>query len=100
MPTERTAPEPPPTAPPLAAHWPATAGTGIRETTIGSLLRDAAARAPDRAALIHGDQDPRRRRQWTYAELLVDAELAARALLTRFTPGDRVAVWAPNSPEW
>src|SRR5262249_7715138 len=24
----------------------------------------------------------------------------AYALLTRFSPGDRVAVWAPNLPEW
>ncbi len=43
--------------------------------------------------------DPTRRR-WTYAELLRDAEQAARALLTRFEPGERVAVWAPNIPEW
>jgi fatty-acyl-CoA synthase len=93
-------PEPSPSAIPLKnAYWPA-AGTvdGIRETTIGSVLRDAAARAPGKAALIEGDQD--RRRQWTYAELLAEAERAARALLTRFTPGERVAVWAQNSPEW
>jgi fatty-acyl-CoA synthase len=93
-------PEPSPSAIPLKnAYWPA-AGTvdGIRETTIGSVLRDAAARAPGKAALIEGDQD--RRRQWTYAELLAEAERAARALLTRFTPGERVATWAQNSPEW
>jgi fatty-acyl-CoA synthase len=99
-------PEPSPTDIPLtSAYWPAAGGTGdtdgageIRETTIGSILRDAAARAPGKAALIEGDQD--RRREWTYAELLADAERAARALLTRFTPGERVAVWAQNSPEW
>jgi fatty-acyl-CoA synthase len=96
-------PELSPTTTPLtSAYWPATAGAedsgGIRDTTIGSVLRDAAARAPGKAALIDGDQD--RRRQWTYAELLADAERAARALLTRFRPGGRVAVWAQNSPEW
>ena len=64
------------------------------------MLRDAAGRAPGKTALIDGDQDRKDRRQWTYAELLADAERAARALLTRFTPGERVAVWAPNSPEW
>jgi fatty-acyl-CoA synthase len=95
-------PELSPTTTPLtSAYWPATAGAGdsggIRDTTIGSVLRDAAARAPGKAALVDGDQD---RRQWTYAELLADAERAARALLTRFTQGERVAVWAPNSPEW
>ena len=95
-------PERSPTATPLTrAYWPASATiTGIRETTIGSVLRDAAGRAPDKTALIDGDPDRQGRRRWTYAELLADAERAARALLTRFTPGERVAVWAPNSAEW
>jgi fatty-acyl-CoA synthase len=72
----------------------------LRETTIGSVLREAAGRAPDRTALIDGDLRRPGRRQWTYAELLADAERAARALLTRFAPGERVAVWSPNRPEW
>jgi fatty-acyl-CoA synthase len=95
-------PERSPTATPLTrAYWPARAtATGIRETTIGSVLRDAAGRAPDKTALIDGDPDRQGRRQWTYAELLADAKRAARALLTRFAPGERVAVWAPNSAEW
>ncbi|MGH3299089.1 MAG: AMP-binding protein, partial [Trebonia sp.] len=100
-------PEPSPTTTPLtSAYWPAADGTGdteggggIRETTIGSVLRDAAVRAPGKAALIDGDPDGEGR-QWTFAELLADAERAARALLTRFTPDERVAVWAQNSPEW
>ena len=29
-----------------------------------------------------------------------DAERTARALLTRFKKGDRIAVWAQNIPEW
>jgi acyl-CoA synthetase (AMP-forming)/AMP-acid ligase II len=107
MSPERAVPEPSQTTTPLtSAYWPATGGAGdlegawgIRETTIGSVLRDAAGRAPGKAALIDGDPD-RQGRQWTYAELLADAERAARALLTRFTPGERVAVWAQNSPEW
>jgi fatty-acyl-CoA synthase len=44
--------------------------------------------------------DPGTRRRWTYAELLTDSERVARALLARFRPGERVAVWAPNIPEW
>jgi fatty-acyl-CoA synthase len=31
---------------------------------------------------------------------LRDSEKVARALLTRFAPGDHVAIWAANSPEW
>jgi fatty-acyl-CoA synthase len=45
-------------------------------------------------------EDPARRRQWTYAEFIKEAERVARALLARFQPGDRIAVWAPNSAEW
>ena len=89
------------TTPLTSAYWPADSTVGgIRETTIGSVLRDAAWRAPDKIALIDGDPNRPDRRRWTYAELLADTERAARALLTRFAPGERVAVWAPNSPEW
>jgi fatty-acyl-CoA synthase len=84
----------------VSAYWPATAGSGLRETTIGSVLRETARRAADTTALIDGDPERSDRREWTYAQLLGDAERAARALLTRFTPGERLAVWAPNSPEW
>src|SRR5205085_5537840 len=54
----------------------------------------------DAVALVEGSADPATRRRWTYAELLRDAERAAAALATRFEPGERVAVWAPNIPEW
>jgi fatty-acyl-CoA synthase len=63
-------------------------------------LRDAAAEVPNRAALIEGTPDSRRRRRWTFSQLLVDAEQLAAALLDRFEPGERVAVWAANIPEW
>ncbi len=72
----------------------------VRDITIGALLREAAAAAPDRPALIAGVADPAARRQWTYAELLAEAERTARALRARFEPGERVAIWAPNVPEW
>jgi fatty-acyl-CoA synthase len=76
------------------SQWPADTSSPILDTTIGGVLRTAARQAPDRVALIAGD------RQWTYGELLAGAERAARALLTRFAPGERIAVWAGNSPEW
>ena len=76
------------------SHWPAHALTPILETTVGGVLRAAAWRAPDRVALIDGD------RRWTYGELLDEAERVARGLLTRFTPGEPVAVWAGNGPDW
>ncbi|MGH7302049.1 MAG: AMP-binding protein, partial [Candidatus Rokuibacteriota bacterium] len=43
---------------------------------------------------------PEDRRRWTFEELLADAEKVAGALLERFQPGERIACWAPNIPEW
>ncbi len=73
---------------------------GVRDITLGQLLEEAATAVPDRKAIIVGHSDPDLQRHWTYAELRNDADRAARALLTRFEPGERVAVWAPNVPEW
>ncbi len=72
----------------------------VRESTVGSILRDAAAKAPDTVALVEGVPNPDDRRRWTYAELLADAERVARALASRFEKGERVAIWAPNIAEW
>jgi fatty-acyl-CoA synthase len=72
----------------------------VLEQTVGDLLRWAAEQAPDVSALVEGHPEPERRRRWTYSELLGESEQVARALLGRFTPGERVAVWANNIPEW
>src|SRR6516225_11248866 len=82
------------------SYWPADVSEPVLETTVGSILRAAAAQAPDSTAMVAGVPDPAARRRWTYAQLLAEAEQAARALTTRFAPGERVAVWAPNLPEW
>src|ERR671912_73369 len=72
----------------------------IRDTTIPQILIDAAAAVPDRIALIEGIHDADARRQWTFEQFATDAERVARALLHRFSPGDHIAVWAQNIPEW
>jgi fatty-acyl-CoA synthase len=72
----------------------------VLDTTVGGVLRTAAERAAGAAALVEGAPDPRDRRRWSFSDLLADSERVARALLGRFDPGDRVAVWAPNCPEW
>jgi fatty-acyl-CoA synthase len=82
------------------SYYPADESDAVRETTVGGILREAAAAVPGLTALIGGHPDPAERRRWTYEELLGDAERCARALLGRFEPGERVAVWAPNIPEW
>jgi fatty-acyl-CoA synthase len=81
------------------SYWPAEPGE-ILDVTVCDTIRHAASTVPDRVALVDCVPDPPARRQWTYAEFLADSERAARALLARFAPGDRIAVWAPNSAEW
>jgi fatty-acyl-CoA synthase len=82
------------------SHTTGPADPPLRELTLGELLAWAAETTPERVALIAGVPDPAARRQWTYAELYRDAQRTARALRARFEPGERVAVWAPNLPEW
>jgi fatty-acyl-CoA synthase len=67
---------------------------------MGQLLEEAVADVPDRVALIAGTADPAARREWTYAELHAESLRTAHALRARFEPGERVAIWAPNIPEW
>ena len=72
----------------------------VRDITLGALLQWAAETTPDRIALIAGVPDRDNRRQWTYAELYLQSLRTARALRSRFEPGERVAIWAHNIPEW
>ena len=81
------------------SYWPAEPGE-VHDITLCETLRHAAATVPQRLALVDCGPDPEHRRHWTYAELLAEAERVARALLATFAPGDRIAVWAPNSAKW
>ena len=84
----------------MLAYWPADRSFPVLDITVGDMLREAAAAAPGATALVAGNPGPSDRRRWTYTELLEQSEQAARALLGRFEPGERVAVWANNIPEW
>ncbi len=67
-------------------HWP---------DTIPKAARNAAERWPDATALIEGDQT------WSFAELWADARAFASACLAAgVSPGDRIAIWAPNGRAW
>ncbi len=72
----------------------------VLPTTVGSILADAARDAPRLPALKEALPDGSIGRAWTYAELHRDATHLATALLSRFQPGERIAVYAPNIPEW
>jgi fatty-acyl-CoA synthase len=82
------------------SYWPADKSESVLDVTLGQLLREVAAEVPDCVALVEGRPDASSRRRWTYAQLLAEAERVASALLARFQPGERIAVWAPNIPEW
>ncbi len=104
----QAAPEPEPASTPASqpaprpaseSVWVADDTEPVLDTTVGSILRDAARRSPDTTALVAGSADPAARRRWTYAELLADAQGAAQALAARFEPSERVAVVATSIPE-
>jgi fatty-acyl-CoA synthase len=82
------------------SYFPAQHDLPVLETTVGGVLREQAAKAPDAQALIEADLAGKTGRRWTYGELLLDSERLARALLSRFEPGERICIWAPNAPEW
>ncbi len=69
----------------------------LRDVTVGALLSRLAETLPDRQALVYRDAGAR----WTFRSLNDEARLIARGLLANgVRPGDRVAVWATNVPEW
>ncbi len=82
------------------AYFPAQTDIDVRDITVGGLLREMAARRPDAEALVEVRQSGEIGRRWSYGALLADGERLAGALTARFRPGERVVVWAPNSPEW
>ncbi|SLN72487.1 2,3-dihydroxybenzoate-AMP ligase [Falsiruegeria litorea R37] len=82
------------------AEFPIQDDEQIIEQTVGALLREVAAEVPDRLCLIEVHDDGSRGSTWTFAQMLSDAERLAHALLSRFEPGEKICVWAPNVPEW
>jgi HIP---CoA ligase len=63
--------------------------------TVPAALDAAAASFPDREAVVDGD------RRMTYGELRAGARRWARAFVAAgVEPGERVAIWAPNSADW
>ena len=75
---------------PTESYWAADRSEPVLETTVGTVLREAAKAAPDTIAIVAGVPGADRRR-WTYGELLAEAEAAARALLGRFEPEEHLA---------
>jgi non-ribosomal peptide synthetase component F len=78
----------------------ASASQPVLEQTLGDALRLAGKTWPLKPALIQGALETSERRKWTFRDLIEQSEQVARALLSRFEPGDHVAIWMANQPEW
>ena len=69
----------------------------IVRKTIGQMLNEVAKKVPNREALVHTEVNLR----YNYSLLLWEVDRAAKGLIKMgIEPGDRVALWAPNIPEW
>jgi fatty-acyl-CoA synthase len=70
-------------------------GNRYRDATLASMLDDVARRHPAREALVFLG------RRLTYTDIAHEVARCARGLLALGVgPGDRVALWLPNRPEW
>ncbi|MAI42209.1 MAG: AMP-binding protein [Candidatus Azotimanducaceae bacterium] len=72
----------------------------VLNCTVGELLREAAFDSANTLALVECEENGEVGKRWSYAELLADSEELALRLAGLFKQGERIAVWAPNIPEW
>ena len=82
------------------AYFPAIKTEEIWNTTIGEELRKASIDSGSMMALVQVQDDGSLGRAWTYEELYKDCLELAKRMSSRHKKGTRVAVWAPNYPEW
>jgi fatty-acyl-CoA synthase len=80
------------------AQWTASADVPLDRRSIGAVLEDVARRTPDSPALIWPSAD--RLKAWTWRALHAESTAFAQRLLALAEPGDTVAVFAANSPDW
>jgi fatty-acyl-CoA synthase len=70
-------------------------GNPYWEKTVGAMLDEAAARHPDREAIVFGDE------RITYRDFQRQTNRLARGFLALgLERGQHVALWLPNSPAW
>ena len=69
--------------------------------SLGEALRQAARLWPEHEAVVCRHLPARPDVRWTYAALdRLSDRLAAAVLAAGFIPGERVAIWGPNDPNW
>ena len=82
------------------AYCPAQNDTDYKERSIEEELRAQAKTRPDAMALRELLADGSIGREWSYTQLLADAERCGRALASRHPAGTRIAIMGGNCPEW
>lgn len=87
---------------PGLSHWTAEGDAAdLHDITLGALLRQQSGRFTQRRAFVFDEGIGRSAVIWTYAELDEKVDDLAKALIAAgVAHGDRVAVMAPNCPEW
>ena len=81
----------------MATMETAAAKAPYRDISVGNLLAALARDYPQNDALIYTDRELR----WHFSELEWVARQVAKGLMSiGINRGDRVALWAPNVPEW
>lgn len=69
----------------------------LREKTLGQLLDEAVARAPETDAVVYVDRDLR----LTWKEFAEEVDVLAKGLMALgVRKGEKIAIWAPNVPFW
>ena len=69
----------------------------LRERTLGQILDDTVRRFPDREAIVQIGHDSRQ----TWSEFAASVDQLARGLMALgIQPGEKVALWATNVPNW
>jgi fatty-acyl-CoA synthase len=81
------------------SSWVADTTVGLRDSTVGSTLAEAARCGPGATALVAQSVAAGKMQRWTFQQLLEEAQRVAGAVLGRFQVGERVAVWGPNVAE-
>lgn len=84
------------------AFWQAQAEDAeIVSLSLGQVLESSAGNYPAQEAVVYACHTEVENVRWTYAQLNDSATRLAAALLDYgYQPGDKLAVWGPNNPEW
>ena len=82
------------------AYFPAQSDGELDNLSVGEVLRRSAERFSNKIAVVDIDLEGNIGQSATYFELLSRSESLGLALSTRYHPGERVVVWAPNSLQW